>query len=348
MQQIRVKIGVFRGDKYKQTHYLYVVIWSTLMSIVGNLLKTAIGNLQGQIDQTQTQASVQDKENANASVDWRVRLSLAPGANYLYKDETNELLYPLAVTDGVIFPYTPNISITYGASYNSVVPVHSNYKIFQYESSYVDNINITCDFTAQDVYEANYLLATIIFFRSVTKMFYGQDEDPKPGTPPPLCFLSGLGQFQFNRSPLAITNFTYNLPPDVDYIRAGVPNQSLAVSGGSDQPTKNNGSGGLKGLFSSAVNRLAQGAIKGLGSTASGLLGSLVPGGLPAAPAGSLGLNKGFNSLQLPGTAEPTYVPTKINISISAVPIVSRYDVSNVFSLKDYSNGKLIKRGAHW
>lgn len=318
------------------------------MSLVGNLLKNAVDNLQGQTSQTQTQASVQDKENAAAGLDWRVRLSLAPGANYLYKDETNELLYPLAVTDGIIFPYTPNISISYNASYNGTSPVHSNYKIFQYESSSVDNINITCDFTAQDVYEANYLLATIIFLRSVTKMFYGQDEDPKPGTPPPLCFLSGLGQFQFNRSPLVVNSFTYNLPPDVDYIRAGVPTFGTAVSGGSDQPTKNNGSGGLKGVLKSAAGRLAQGALKGLGGTATGLLGNLLPGGLPAGPAGSLGLNKGFNSLQIPGTAEPTYVPTKINISISCYPIVSRYDVSNEFSLKNYANGSLIKRGAHW
>lgn len=300
---------------------------------------------QGEETETQSQASVQDQQNAAAGIDWRVRLSLAPSATYLYKDDTNLLLAPLAVTDGVIFPYTPSISINYGASYQPVQATHSNYKIFQYESSSVDNINITCDFTAQDVYEANYLLATIIFFKSVTKMFYGQDEDPKPGTPPPLCFLSGLGQFQFNRSPLAITSFTYNLPPDVDYIRAGSITPSAAISGGSSQPTKN--TGGLSGLFSSAINRLAQGAVKGLGSTAQGLLGTLLPGGNTSTPGG-LGLNKGFNSLRPPGTVEPTYVPTKINISVSAVPIVSRYDVSNVFSLKDYANGKLIKRGAHW
>lgn len=303
---------------------------------------------QGEVTETQAQASVQDQENAAADVDWRVRLSLAPGSNYLYNDPDNWILYPLYLTNGVIFPYTPNISITYGASYNSVVPVHSNYKIFQYESSYVDSINITCDFTAQDIFEANYLLAVIVFFKSVTKMFYGQDEDPKPGTPPPLCFLSGLGQFQFNRAPLAVTNFTYNLPPDVDYIRAGIPAAPTQTSGGQGAGgEKNTTSGGLKGLLSTAVGRLAQGAVKGLGSTASGLLGGLLPGG-GITGANNLGLNKGFNSLQPPGTEEPTYVPTKINFSISAVPIVSRYDVSNEFSLKNYSNGALIKRGAHW
>ncbi len=296
---------------------------------------------------TQAQATLQDAENAAAQADWRVRLSLAPGANYLYKDDTNDLLAPLAVTDGVIFPYTPTISVTYGASYNSVVPVHSNYKIFQYESSYVDNISITCDFTAQDTYEANYILAVITFFKSVTKMFYGQDENPKPGTPPPLCFLSGLGEFQFNRSPLAITNFTYSLPNDVDYIRAGVQPAAPGQNRANSNSIKKSGS---SNPFTNALKRLAQGAVMGMGSTAGNFLGGklgLSPGG-GIGPAAGFGINKGFNSKIPPGTEQPTYVPTKISISISAVPIVSRYDVSNVFSLKDYSNGKLIRRGAHW
>jgi hypothetical protein len=41
---------------------------------------------------------------------------------------------------------------------------------------------------------------------------------------------------------------------------------------------------------------------------------------------------------------EPTYVPTKIQISITAVPVVTRNDISNHFSLKDYAAGKLSKR----
>jgi hypothetical protein len=60
-----------------------------------------------------------------------------------------------------------------------------------------------------------------------------------------------------------------------------------------------------------------------------------------------------FNAAYPPGTKEPTYVPTKMNISISALPIVSRYDVSNNFSVKDYANGSLLqgvkrKSGGFW
>jgi hypothetical protein len=53
-------------------------------------------------------------------------------------------------------------------------------------------------------------------------MFYGQDAER--GAPPPLVYLQGLGQYQFNLAPCVVSQFTYNLPTDVDYIRAGSTN----------------------------------------------------------------------------------------------------------------------------
>jgi hypothetical protein len=43
------------------------------------------------------------------------------------------------------------------------------------------------------------------------------------------------------------------------------------------------------------------------------------------------------------GTVEPTYVPTKMQIQVSASPIISRNDISRRFSLKDYATGKLLR-----
>jgi hypothetical protein len=40
---------------------------------------------------------------------------------------------------------------------------------------------------------------------------------------------------------------------------------------------------------------------------------------------------------------EITYVPTKIQLQITAVPIVTRNDISNRFSLKDYASGELLR-----
>jgi len=253
----------------------------------------------------QSQASQQDITNFNAKEDWRVKLSLAPNANYLYKVAAGKagILNPLQTTKGIIFPYTPAISVAYAAQYDPTTLTHTNYKYFTYNSSSVDQITLSCDFTAQDVFEANYLLAVIHFFRSVTKMFYGQDQNPKPGTPPPLCYLTGLGAFQFDNHPIAITNFTYSLPTDVDYIRAD--NTSTVQ-------TKVN-------TYSAKINRLGNNNLQsGAGYAPPVWTGAYV-------------------------VQEPTYVPTKIQISITAVPIVTRNDISNSFSFDRYATGALLR-----
>ena len=298
--------------------------------------------LSGDIKNTRAQATLQDTTNFKQRKDWRVRLALSPGAaqaKYLYWSDTPGILAPLAATDGVIFPYTPAISVNYAANYSPTQPAHSNYKLFQYEGSSVDSLSISCDFTAQDTEEANYVLAVIHFFRSVTKMFYGQDQFPKPGTPPPLCYLFGLGEFQFNAHPLAITSFSYTLPTDVDYIRAGAITAGAGVnrapSADAKKPKTN--------PFTAAAQRLGENAVSRLGGTAQSILKKVIPGGKLAGPSFNGSQNDtGFNSTVPPGTKDPTYVPTKIQISISAVPIVSRYDISNRFSVKDYASGKLL------
>jgi len=267
--------------------------------------------LQGSVDATRGKQISQDAENAKTKGDWRVRLSLAKSAGYLYKAENPGILKYLQETDGVVFPYTPAIQITYAANYETADIVHSNYKLYQYKNSAVDQIAITCDFTAQDTYEANYLLAVIHFFKSVTKMFYGQDQLPKPGTPPPLCYLTGLGTFQFDNHPLVITNFNYNLPNDVDYIRAGSPTLEPGV----------NSSGYGSGLVVNDSVSCRRLEVNGLNF-----------GGTESAP-----------NWQKATNTQPTYVPTKMQIVLSAYPIVTRNDISNKFSLKDYATGSLLQ-----
>ena len=269
--------------------------------------------LQGSTNNARAQQITQDAENAKTQGDWRVRLSLAPSAGYLYKAVNPGILEPLQKTDGVIFPYTPSIQVTYAAHYDPSDVTHSNYKIFQYKNSSVDQFNITCDFTAQDTEEANYLLAVIHFFRSVTKMFYGQDQIPKPGTPPPLCYLSGMGDFQFDRHPLAISSFNYSLPNDVDYIRASSPTLLSGVNSTGYNDNRNSD------LTPQQV-RMQQ-------------------GNTPL----NAGATQSATKFSNPTNTQPTYVPTKISISIVAYPIVTRNDISNNFSLAEYATGKLLQ-----
>jgi len=278
--------------------------------------------LQGAKRRTRAQATSQDAAYLARLPDWRVKLQLAPGATYLYKSTTDAgILQPLQETEGVLFPYTPQIQIQYGAHYDPTDLTHSNYKIYQYKNSSVDNISITADFTAQDTYEARYLLAVIHFFRSVTKMFYGRDENPRNGTPPPLCYITGLGEFNFNQHPLAITNFTYTLPNDVDYIRANTEANSPP-----------------------GVNQSAANVPNNTGNpvTARTTSSGIQPGGKSLGPKFNIDPSK-----YKTGAKDPTYVPTKMQIQLTAVPIVSRNVISNVFSLREYGSGKLLQGSKH-
>ena len=290
---------------------------SLVNSPLGGVIQQGINNARGQPARA-TQIS-----NRASNGDWRVRLSLADGANYLYNDNSapNGILQPLQATGGVIFPYTPKIDMSYKANYAPYHPTHSNNRGYFYTNSHVNDITITGKFTAQDTVQANYLLAVIHFLRSATKMFYGQD--PQRGSPPPLLFLSGLGQYQFNNHPCLLTSFTYNLPEDVDYIRAQVVNQS--------------------NLNLTAQNIVKQ-AVPIIGAAASLLRLSNAhtsKGAQPVIPFGT-GIPASLPSL---AQGSPTYVPTKMDISITLLPVNTRQQVSQQFSLQNYANGNGLKAG---
>jgi hypothetical protein len=249
--------------------------------------------------------------------DWRVKLRLAGNSNYLYNAFNPGILKPLEVTDGVIFPYTPTITTAYQAKYNAYELTHSNYKGYFYQGSSVGDITINATFTAQDTSEANYLLAVIHFFRSVTKMFYGQDDAALRGAPPPLVFLQGLGEYQFNLHPCVVSNFNYTMPNDVDYIRALSPNNN-----GTNLTNRRSLQSGVTPFVNPSSSRLQNAGLP---------LGGITT---PAAPP-TLGTNS------------PTYVPTKMEIQITLLAIQTRSQVSNQFSLKQFANGDLI-RGGFW
>jgi hypothetical protein len=280
---------------------------------------------RGATNRAQQQSTLQTRVNQPAAADWRVRLSLAPNATYLYRAASPGILAPLAATNGVIFPYTPSIDTSYTANYDKTDLTHSNYRGYFYKSSSINDVNIRGTFTAQDTREAQYLLAVIHFFRSVTKMFYGQDAEA--GTPPPLVYLSGLGQYQFNNHPCVVTSFTYNLPTDVDYIRAnGFNNIGLNLE---NRRTQSSGPsvGGSLGTVIAIIDRLNNAGLKNKSLTD-------VPS--PGAVNQNVTNQNSVNS---------TYVPTKMDISIQLYPIQTRTQVSQQFSLRSFANGDLLKGG---
>jgi len=252
-----------------------------------------------------------------------LRLSLADNSNYLYNAADPGILSYLSPTNGVLFPYTPQITTSYRANYSNYDLTHSNYRGYFYQNSYTDALTINATFTAQNTYEANYLLAVIHFFRSVTKMFYGQSQHV--GSPPPVCYLNGLGEYQFNKHPVLVSQFNYTLPADVDYIRAGSSNNL--------QLNQN----ALRAKTNTLNPQLA--SVSRLASSVSSLYNTLFPtpvGGTAAVPP-----PKG------PVTNNPTYVPTKMDIVLTLFPIQSRTQVSQQFNLQSFANGQLL-RGGFW
>lgn len=288
----------------------------------GNNATTVANSITAaQTNQARAQQSVRELRNNKAqSSDWRVRLKLAPNSNYLYNAPANQvgILAPLAVTDGVIFPYTPSIETAYKANYDAYDLTHSNYRGYFYKGSYVDAVNVRGTFTAQDTKEADYLLAVIHFFRSCTKMFYGKDV--QRGSPPPLVYLNGYGDYQFAEHPCVVSQFNYTLPPDVDYIRAQSTLQSNTnqLNNRLRNPIANN-------PLAYSVNRM--------------LNSSLIQGALNYRPT-----TPGTGNL---ATGTPSYVPTKMEISITLLPVQSRSQISNNFSVKEFANGNLLK-GGYW
>lgn len=274
------------------------------------------------LQKAQEQRTLQQRYKQPGNQDWRVRLVLAEGATYLYKDPNNQLLKPLANSNGVIFPYTPSISTSYQANYDRYDLVHSNYRGYFYKNSAVGDVQINGTFTAQDTAEAQYLLAVIHFFRSATKMFYGKDAER--GAPPPLVYLVGYGEWQFAGHPCLITNFTYSLPADVDYIRATYPNNY-----GVDLLNRRN------------PNTVS--SVPGAGSVATRLLNSLlIKGAVPQQVKPNSNVT-GLGTVN--NTQRPTYVPTKMEISVTLLPVNSRSQISQQFSLKEFANGNLLKGG---
>ena len=260
------------------------------------------------------------------SEDWRFKIGLLPSSTVLYKDgDPSSILSPLLATDGVIFPYTPNVLVNYRSNYEKTAPTHSNYPSYFYQSSEISDVQVNATFTAQSVAEADYLLAVIHFFKSATKMFYGQDQNR--GLPPPLVAVSGFGQHQFNFHKAVVSQFNYSLPDDVDYIRTsdgGVG--SIQAQSTRAQLSGGTGNFGIFGIASRIGRLFGIGATEGAEST-----------GFTAANEGTNLAKKGA-----------TYVPTKIEISLILLPVVTRAEQSKNFSLKEYAQGRGLSQRGQW
>lgn len=158
--------------------------------------------------------------------DWRVKLTIpeqSPLRSYFFpggnvSGSTNRLA-PLAELGGIFWPLTPSMVIQHTASYDALAMAHSNYPFQAYQNSQVDQMNIIGEFPVQNQQDAVMWVATINFLRTITKMFFGQDEGQGfKGSPPPILHLSGYGDNMFNKVPVVVNSFNVELRSGIDYI----------------------------------------------------------------------------------------------------------------------------------
>lgn len=124
---------------------------------------------------------------------------------------------------GVVFPYTPTVQISHDVNYGTYDIVHSNYQPHYYTNSQNPSLSVTATFTAQTQHDALYSAAAIHFFKSMTKMDFGEGNRGTSGTgmagmPPPVLLFSAYGILNSKNIPVVLKNFSYTLPEDVDYV----------------------------------------------------------------------------------------------------------------------------------
>ena len=167
-----------------------------------------------------SRAIISPNNTQSDASDWRVKISVP---EIILKE--GDILSPLRLNSknpafqsggAMIFPFNPTVLLSHSANYSAIQPTHTNFPYQAYENSQVDAITLTGEFFQENANDAKYWLACLHFLRSATKMFYG-NSDPL-GNPPVVCRLNGYGKHVLNNIPVVITNFTTDLPVDVDYI----------------------------------------------------------------------------------------------------------------------------------
>jgi len=127
------------------------------------------------------------------------------------------LFQQLKDTGGVVWPYMPSITVSTKAEYSTIPITHGNYAQYSYKNSVIDDITISGEFSCETNTEGAYWIAATTFFKTATKMFFGQS--PLAGNPPIICTLSGYGARIFENVPIIIKSFSVDFKDDINYIR---------------------------------------------------------------------------------------------------------------------------------
>ena len=160
--------------------------------------------------------------------DWRARLRPKRGGQDRFYSPaggfSDYLMRPIKESNGLVWKYTPTVLNMASANYNSHTGQGMQYPVHSYENSTPPEITVTGDFTANDIYEARYLLAVMTFFKIATKGDFGDIAVAKEtaGAPPPVLLFEYLGDHGFNKVPVIVTSYSITYDNNIDYVPVDV------------------------------------------------------------------------------------------------------------------------------
>lgn len=245
-------------------------------------------------------------DNNSDSSSRRVRLRPLPNAvNTIYG---NGLIAPLRNTNGMVWMYQPIISYQQGTTYTSIDLVHANTELYAYTRTNALRFTVDGKFSVQNQTEGVYALACIHFLRTVTKMWFGQN-DTNAGTPPPILYFDAYGDYMFNKLPVIVNEFTIGLPDDVDYVP--ISQSYLSTQGTTDSKGNANNT---------------------LGSTP--LTAQTIP---------TTTNTNALSNTNLSGNN--VWLPAVFNISVTMTVQQTPSNLRSVFNLDQFRSGQLMKQG---
>lgn len=175
-------------------------------------------------------------------IDRRVRLRPKDAAaNYVYGDMGDKsspgLLSILRETNGMVWNITPTISESRVVNYDQEQPIHSNAGFNNYKNTANANYTVQGIFYANTGKEAIYLLACMMFLRSMSLMDFGRQAAASTnpdfavaGAPPPVLLFSAYGRYMFNDIPVIIKTVSFNFAEDVDYVQVPIDSSTGKIN----------------------------------------------------------------------------------------------------------------------
>jgi hypothetical protein len=164
---------------------------------------------------------------ATTNTDIRLRLRAKDGqADQIYgkvaQDNVLSIMHPDMTdgTNGLLFPYTPVITFSQGVNYSEAALVHTNYGYSHYTGTPNASIDINATFTVQNQREGAYAIAVLHFLRTVSKMYFGEQDKANKlaGLPPPVLLLEGYGNGMFNELPVIVQSHGWSFDDQINMV----------------------------------------------------------------------------------------------------------------------------------